>query len=302
MAHTSSLTASQRRFIKLNRLKMSGSDMARRFRVGAGVVQRYMKKKGLTPPKEVQIKFRALAMRGKTTATKKEDLFLRENYMSMPVKTMADKINRSHTFVGTRLRQLGLVQPRWLIEQFKKDSQLKPGNVPINKGRPMKEWMSPAMIKRSKKGRFKKGQKSINEKDDGTITLRHSIPGRGGIPHFFIRISKGVWKELQINNWEMVNGPIPKGFVLASKDGNTLNCDPGNWFLLSKADNARRNAGHKNLPDSYVAHCLAGRKNRGLKDAFLKHPELLDLKRKQLILNRTIHEQQKTAATATNTN
>lgn len=39
--------------------------------------------------------------------------------------------------------------------------------------------------------------------------------------------------------WEKANGPIPKGMVLKSLDGNRLNTDPSNWILMTRAALAR---------------------------------------------------------------
>jgi hypothetical protein len=227
---------------------------------------------------------------GRTTATPKQDAFIYKHYLTMPVKRIADKIGRSHTLVVNRMKQLGLKVPRKIIEKFKKDSQIKKGNVPINKGKKQTEFMSKAAIERTKATRFKKGGLPGNTLYDGAITKRDCHPERGGKPHYYIRIAKGVWKELQIYNWEKKNGPLPKGHVLACKNGNTLDCRPSNWYPLTMADNARRNSGSRNLPDGYVAHLLAGGKNKTpeLVQKILQRPDLIESKRLLIQLNRKI--------------
>lgn len=169
----------------------------------------------------------------------------------------------------------------------------KQGHVPDNKGKKQTDYMTKKSIEKTKKTRFKKGQKSHTELFDGCITIRYGVEDKGSIPHKHIRLSKGKWQELQIYNWEKLNGQIPKGFVLACQDGNTLNCEVSNWKLLSKAQNAIRNSGHRDMPDTYVARLIAGRKNKDLKEDILKQPELIKLKRNFLILNRTINAKQK---------
>lgn len=176
--------------------------MANRWGYSKGVVQKWLRKNGLEVPKQRVNKFKSESLLGRTTSTKKIDRFLQENYLSMPVKRMADRLNKSHCFIKNRLRQLKLKTPRHIIDKFKKDSLFKPGHVSSNKGKPIHEWMSKDAIKRSKKGRFKKGRKSPNELPDGAITIRTGRPTRGGNAHKCIRIRKGVWKELQIYNWE----------------------------------------------------------------------------------------------------
>jgi hypothetical protein len=36
-------------------------------------------------------------------------------------------------------------------------------------------------------------------------------------------------------SWEEVNGPVPAGYVLKSRDGNRQNTDPSNWELVPRA-------------------------------------------------------------------
>jgi hypothetical protein len=239
---------------------------------------------------------------GFSNATKKELNYIRKNYLILPLKTIADHLGngRTYTFVKGRMDAMGLVRPPELIQKIKDQFLIKPGNIPLNKGMKQKDYMSRAAIKRTIATRFKKGEPNHNSLYDGAITLRKDRidkKGRYRAPHKYIRISKGVWQELQIYNWEQKKGKVPKGYVLACKDGNTLNCKISNWFLLTKADNAIRNAGHRNLPDTYVAHLIAGRKNKGLKPELLKYPELIELKRRTIILNRQLkkesHEKQK---------
>ncbi len=43
------------------------------------------------------------------------------------------------------------------------------------------------------------------------------------------------------HRWQQEHGPIPAGYLLRCRDGDTLNTDPANWRLVSKAENARLN-------------------------------------------------------------
>jgi hypothetical protein len=294
------LTTEQKEFILENRLKISASEMSRMWGYSEGVVQRWMKANKLSVSK-VRIKmFISKGRMGETTSTPEIDKYLIDKYLTVSEKRMAVNINKSSTFVRKRLQQLGLKKTKWIINKFKKESQIKKGNVSANKGKKQSEYMSVEAIERTKGTRFKKGEIPPNKSHyrDGDITIRYGPHGSKGKPHKYIRIKLRVWQELQIHNWEKENGPVPEGFVLACKDGDTLNCDPSNWYPLSKQDNARRNAGHVNLPDSYLAHCIAGRKNKHLKPILLEQKELLDLKRNSIILNRSINEQRKESAKA----
>lgn len=236
---------------------------------------------------------------GKSTALPEEDKFIKKNYLKLPINTIAKILSntiqpRSKTFVNTRMARMNLIRPRKLIEKFKRDSRIKPGNVPPNKGKKQKDYMSKEAIKRTKATRFKKGQiphNAIGFKD-GDITIRHDHPNRKNTkPHKYIRLALGVWKELQIVNWEKKHGPIPKGFILACKDGDTLNCKTSNWYLMSMADNVRRNSGSLNLADGYVAKTIVGKySDPELLEEIKKNKTLIELKRSQLLLNRKIKQ------------
>lgn len=41
--------------------------------------------------------------------------------------------------------------------------------------------------------------------------------------------------------WEQAHGPIPKGYNVQFKDGNSLNCTMDNLYLISKAKQIRKN-------------------------------------------------------------
>lgn len=277
------LTKRQINIIRRDCKKMCGSDIARNIGVDKGVVGRYIKKNKLGPSKKKIYAWRAKKMYKPFTPA--EDAFIRKNLPKSSIKKIATQIKRTSAYVSVRAKQLGLGK---IIKKNAIESRIRPGNVPQNKGLRQKDYMSKEAIERTKATRFKKGEPNHNSLFDGAITLRHNHKERGEKPHKFIRISKGIWKGLQIYNWEKKNGPVPKGFVLACQNGDTLDCRPSNWKLLSKADNARRNAGHVRLPDNYVASLIAGRKNKDLKEDIKKVPELLNLKRKQILLNRTI--------------
>lgn len=284
------LTTKQMNFIRKNYKRFSANEMDKMFGLTKGRVKYFMKMNGLKISSKLRYKRLAEKNRKRTTSTPAVDKFLKKNYLTINVNQLSIKIKRSKTFVKTRLRQLGLVIPRHIIEQRIKDARIQPGNVPKNKGKKQTEYMSKEAIEKTKATRFKKGEIAPNKihYKDGDITIRHNHPERGGKPHKYIRISLRVWKELQIYNWEKKNGPVPKGHVLACKDGNTLNCKPSNWYPLSKVENMRRNSASLHLTDGYVAQTIVGKNGSHLYDEVLKNPDIIESKRTQLQLNRTI--------------
>ena len=121
-------------------------------------------------------------------------------------------------------------------------TEFKKGVAPANKGKKQIEFMSQEAIMRTAATRFKKGQASFNEKQDGAISIRID---KRGVKYQHIRISKSNWQPLHRHVWEKHNGAIAKDKVVVFKDGNTLNCDISNLQLISKADNAIRNSIHR---------------------------------------------------------
>ena len=105
--------------------------------------------------------------------------------------------------------------------------QFKKGNVAHNKGKKQIEYMSQEAIERTKKTRFKKGNKPKNYRPVGSE-----------------RITKDGYIEVKVadtNKWETKNkiiykqyyGDIPKGHKVIYADGNKLNNDINNLILVS---------------------------------------------------------------------
>lgn len=283
------LSKSDEEFIRANYLELSSRKISKKLGHPRGTIASFLKREALSIPQHLKEKWRKESVLEMYDArVHPEDELIKEFYLLLPIKNLADLIGRSDSFTNRRINKLGLIIPRELIEQRKIESRIKPGHVPMNKGKKITEYMSPEGIERSKATRFKKGQKSHTELFDGAITFRWNHLDRNAEPHWYIRLSKGVWQELQIFEWEHVNGPVPEKHVLSCIDGDTLNIDPSNWKPMPMADNMRRNSASLNLTDNYVAFTLAGRSKTHLIDEFKKRPELIEAKRDLLVLQRAV--------------
>ncbi|MEI8142856.1 MAG: HNH endonuclease signature motif containing protein [Chitinophagia bacterium] len=243
-----SLTIAQKTFIEENRLSISAADMAKTFGVGKGVVLRYLSRNGLSVPHEVALTFRTKANNKRLDSIiHPEDEIIKAEYLNIPVKALAAKIGRSHTFVITRLEKLGLEIPNEIIEQRKLDSYIKKGSVSFNKGLKQSDYMSTEMIELTKATRFKKGQLPHNAVGfkDGDIVIRHSHINRNSPPYKWIRLSKRNWKMLHVYMWEQAYGPVPKGHIIVFKDKNTMNVVLENFECITREENMRRNSLHR---------------------------------------------------------
>lgn len=187
--------------------------------------------------------FRIDSLGYKTSFTEDEDNFLRKNYLKLPVKTMTKSLNRSSCGVIGRMKKLGLIIPRELIDQRKKDSRFHVGQPSFNKGMKQSEYMSKEGIERSSTTRFKKKHKPLNSKNDWEEVKRKDSSGR---LYWMIKLptrSKLMYKHIWL--WEQHNGEVLKGFNVIFKDKNSLNCVIENLECISNSELMNRNAIHR---------------------------------------------------------
>lgn len=273
---------------------MSGADMERKFKVGKGIVTNYMKKNGLQVSKKYVHKFRSEARKRKFDPNSKENKYIKKNYLKFPLKRLSVMMGRTETFVAFRLKRLGLKVPAHIIEQRKRDSQIKPGNVPANKGLKQKDFMSKEAIAKTIGTRFKKGNVPASSIgfNNGDISLRHNHANdNGGRVYKYIRIALGKWYPLHQHKWEQKNGKLPAGHCLWFKDGDTMNCRLTNLELITRAENMRRNSCSIRLTDGYIAQTIVGKNgSRELFQEVLKDKKLIAAKRYQLLLRRSIKQ------------
>lgn len=107
---------------------------------------------------------------------------------------------------------------------------IKKGNTPANKGMKQADYMSAEAIERTVKTRFKKGNRPQNHKQvgyerttrDGYIEVKVAEPNIFKLKHRVV--------------WEKHNGKIPTGHNVQFKDGNRLNVDIENLYIINRSD------------------------------------------------------------------
>lgn len=163
------------------------------------------------------------------------------------------------------------------------DGCFKKGKAAANKGKKMSE----EQYLKSAPTMFKKGIVPQNTKYDGHISVR--VDNKGN-PYKHIRVRKGKYVLLHRKIWEDVHGAIPAKHIVRFINGDTMDCRIENLECISMAENLRRNhKGHrfaKELTDNYVRGVL---KRRGV-DPSVMSDEMVQLKKAELILQRTIKE------------
>lgn len=288
-------TDKQIAFIKANRLKMTSTDMAVKLKCSKSKMQTWLAKHNLKPPKKIGIAMRIAKNKASVTFTPSEDKIIKSNYLIVAVKPLATMLGRvGESALKRRLKQLGLKIPLKIVEQRKKDSQIKPGHVPMNKGKKMAQYCSRETIRRIKKTQFKKGQKPKNTLYDGAIQIRHNHKERGARPYKYIRIREGYWEMLHVHNWKKKHGDIPTGHIIVFRNGDTMNCSVSNLKCITR----QQHAANTRNTDGYIATRLShipggkGLIDLELREEILKDKQFIQAKRLSLLLKKTINDRE----------
>lgn len=134
---------------------------------------------------------------------------------------------------------------------------------------------------------FKTGHKPHTTKHDGATSWRQDV--KTGIYYKYIRVSEANWVHYHRWLWEKHKGPVPKGYLVAFKDGDQTNLTIENLECISRAEHIKRT--HKGgvpsqkLTDNYVAAMLS-RYHDTPRDKVT--PNMIAIYRAQLQLKRQI--------------
>ena len=215
--------------------------------------------------------------------TKKEDAVLKKHFRKMLYPEIAKMMGFTESQVANRIQKLGIRLSEKEFERRKKLRQFVKGQVCWSKG---------LKLPGRKNGHtYKKGNVPGNTLYDGAVVLRKR--NRPNANYLFIRIKKMKWILLHNYIWIKNHGPVPEGYVVRFKDGDHLNCNIENLELITRKENLlRNNPGPKMdlvYSDRYIAARLKvmGKENQL---GFIKeHPDLIEIKRQQLLLRRGIN-------------
>lgn len=229
------LTETQKQFVRDNYKKISGIEMSRSFGCNKSTIYRFRKLEGLIVTPADTLRFAKLANTGKTTFTAEEDKYITDNYLILTVEAISKNIKRSECGINLRLKRLGLVIPPELVAERRKQGCFKKGNVPDNKGKKQSEYMSADAIEKTKQTRFKTGQKPHNTLPENTEIKRKD---KNGITYTFIKPlghEKIIPKQRYV--WEQYyNKKIPEKHNVIFADGNRENFEISNLKLLSNKE------------------------------------------------------------------
>ena len=144
------------------------------------------------------------------------------------VQQMAAKqgLRKSAEFIAKTLYALGR---RVSHTQKAIANRFVKGQEPFNKGRSLNEWMSEEAQEKCMRTAFRDGHTPHNAYAAGTEIVRDGrvyvkVPGR----------RKLMLKQHYV--WQEHHGKIPQDHVVKFKDGNFMNCDIDNLYIMSRAD------------------------------------------------------------------
>jgi hypothetical protein len=208
----------------------------------------------------------------RSTWTKKQDNFLKKNYLKYSAKEVASLMGKTGPAIKARLNVLGIKLPENIKEKRQEATFYKKGSVPFNKGLKQSDFMSKEAIKKSRKTTFKKGNLPYNTKHDMAISLRKDT--KTGRMYYHIRESLGKWIPLHIHIYKLHHKKVPKNKIIVFKDNNTSNLNPENLMAITRQQHIDR----LRNTDDFIASRLAVR-NEELKKELLNHPEIIELAR-----------------------
>jgi hypothetical protein len=213
----------------------------------------------------VKCKARKIGVMKRQFWSENELEYLKKHYPSHQSKNIADHLNRTVCSVNATAKILGLKKSQEFMNSAAsgrimpgtktgKSFRFSKGHTSWNKGRKMPPgWGGNT--------RFKKGNVPHNTKSDGAISIRKSK----GRPYVWIRVSHAQWRELHRIDWEKLNGTIPEGFNVQFKDGNSLNCEPENLYIINRESQMLQNSIQRYDPELKSLMRLNGKLKRKIK-------------------------------------
>lgn len=164
------------------------------------------------------------------------------------------------------------------------------GTPAHNKGKKWNEFMSEESQKRISETQFKKGNKPHN-----TVEVGFERITKDGYLEVKVGDFDDSTKNFQLKHrlvWESVNGPIPENYQVRFIDGDKTNFEITNLRLVSYSESLIANS----MKDTSIVKRFLGIKDENQVDNIIKNnPDLISLKRNQIILNKQINKNGKNA-------
>lgn len=232
--------------------------------------------------------------------TAKEIEILRRLYPDCKTETLALLLNRKSSLISQKANVLGIHKSEGWKKSPLSGRMLKGSTIGEatrftnqtpgwNKGLKQKDYMSPEMIEKTAKTRFKKGQDPHNTvpigyeriTDDGytEVKVRHLKNGDAKNKNFELK-HRLIYQE----NF----GEIPEGMIVEFLDSDKLNFEPSNLVLQTRKENILRNS----YSDNGIMKRFFGIKNPEIIEKIKAEiPEIINQKRQTILLNQKINKE-----------
>lgn len=157
---------------------------------------------------------------------------------------ISEMLHRSRPSVQNMAVKMGLRKSHAVYEAQHRKGQFKKGHVPFNRGKRWSQYLSEESQRSIRRTCFRKGvlnRHSPTLRPAGYECVRHDKSGRD---YVWVKPSDGrrmMPKHQWV--WERHNGPVPKGWNVQFRDGDTLNCDISNLYVIRRAEQLRENRG-----------------------------------------------------------
>jgi len=181
------------------------------------------------------------------------------------------------------------------------ETEFKKGHIPWNvrHHEEFLEKLKSPRAHRMKLTQFKKGNQPHNWKPVGTISIRKHDYKESKPAYKYIKIKEpNVWMKYHNYIWEKENGKISKSHIIRFINGDSMDCRLENLRLIDRAQNARLNSNYNT--DKYIATIMArkrgkfnGEIDKKLRNHIMKYPELIEFKRTQLKIKRTLNDRKR---------
>ena len=203
--------------------------------------------------------------------TEDEDKQLIELYETTDTEELAVMLGKTVRSIYVRTNLMGLKKSKEYIAERSREIANRPdhagrkyrfekGHKPHNTGRLQSEYMSPEAIERTKATRFKKGHTPVNHEKVGYEVVRSD-------GYVWVKIQEpDKYKMKHRITWEQHHGTIPKGFNVQFKDGNRLNTDIDNLYIISRASQmANENSLHRYPEELKTAIRMVSKLNKTIR-------------------------------------
>lgn len=259
--------------------------------------------------------------KGLLAFTDEQAAFIRQNYEGMSNRRLAESLGFKMQTMRDKLYEMGLYRMRleyWTDEQieflrnnYKSIGDLELSELFQDKWPKNKKWSKKHIEKKRNYLNLYRSQEDLENVmqrnvDQGRMSQNYKGKTNwlttGPAKQFEIRMYKscaGVisprvkigkcWKWWARWAWEKEFGVIPKGMVVVLKDSDPYHTEVSNLELVTRSESTLRYAAKTsiNLSDKYIVAMLTKGKP-DLRPIVTENTSLINIKRQQLILQRTI--------------